>query len=113
MVQNALAIPVNIPLGLAITEFIIETGMPTIAHHHDFFWERERFNSAAAGDYLRAAFPPVHPNIQHVVINSLAGHQFGKFLGASWVLVPNVLDFKVLPPEPDDYNRDLKNRYRS
>lgn len=108
VVQNALAIPVNIPLGLAITEFIIETSMPTIAHHHDFFWERERFNSAAAGDYLRAAFPPVHPSIQHVVINSLAGHQFGKFLGASWTLIPNVLDFKKLPPEPDAFNRTLK-----
>lgn len=108
VIQNALAIPVNIPLGLAITEFIIETGMPTIAHHHDFFWERERFNSAAAGDYLRAAFPPVHPNIQHVVLNSLAGHQFGKFLGASWTLIPNVLDFKKLPPGPDAYNRTLK-----
>ena len=36
--QNALAIPVNIPLGLAITEFIAETGIITLAHHHDFFW---------------------------------------------------------------------------
>jgi hypothetical protein len=43
VVENALAIPVNIPLGLAITEFIIETEIATIAHHHDFFWERERF----------------------------------------------------------------------
>lgn len=108
VVENALAIPVNIPLGLAITEFIIETGIPTIAHHHDFFWERERFYSPLATDYLRAAFPPVHPKIQHVVINSIAGQKFGSFTGASWTLIPNVLDFKVLPPQIDDYNRDLK-----
>ena len=108
VVQNSLAIPVNIPLGLAITEFIIETEIPTIAHHHDFFWERERFNSPVAADYLRAAFPPVHPKIQHVVINSLAGHKFGSFTGASWTLIPNVVDFKVFPPGIDDYNRDLK-----
>jgi glycosyltransferase involved in cell wall biosynthesis len=108
VVQNALAIPVNVPLGLAITEFIIENDMPTIAHHHDFFWERERFNSPAAGDYLRAAFPAVHPKIQHAVINSLAGHQFGKFSGASWTLIPNMLDFKKLPPAQDDYNRNFK-----
>lgn len=112
VVQNALAIPVNIPLGLAITEFIIESGIPTIAHHHDFFWERKRFNSPVAADYLRAAFPPVHPSIQHVVINSLSGHEFGKFTGASWTLVPNILDFKMLPSElpsaTDDYNRDLR-----
>ncbi len=108
VVQNALAIPVNIPLGLAITEFIIETEIPTIAHHHDFFWERERFNSIAAADYLRAAFPPVHPKIQHVVINSLAGYRFGSFTGASWTLIPNVVDFKILPPEIDNYNCDLR-----
>ena len=108
VVQNALAIPVNIPLGLAITEFIMESEIPTIAHHHDFSWERERFNSPVATDYLRAAFPPVHPSIQHVVINSLAGYDMGSFTGASWTLIPNILDFKTLPPEMDDYNSDFR-----
>jgi len=41
--ENALTIPLNIPLGLAITELISETGIPAIAHHHDFFWERQQF----------------------------------------------------------------------
>jgi glycosyltransferase involved in cell wall biosynthesis len=109
VVQNALAIPVNIPLGLAITEFIIETEIPTIAHHHDFSWERERFNSPAVFDYLRAAFPPVHPNIQHVVINSLAGHAMGKHTGASWTLIPNILDFKTPPPAMDNYNKNFRS----
>jgi len=108
VVQNALAIPVNIPLGLALTEFIAESGIPTIAHHHDFFWERQRFHSFAAMDYLRAAFPPVLPQIQHVVINSLAGAELARRTGASWTLVPNVMDFKSLPPEIDAYSRDLR-----
>ncbi len=108
VVQNALAIPVNIPLGLAITEFIAENQIPCIAHHHDFYWERDRFNSHVAIDYLRAAFPPVDPNIQHVVINSLAGHELGLRTGAPWTLIPNVFDFKTLPSEKDDYNRHFK-----
>ena len=33
--QNALTIPLNIPLGIALTEVISETGIPAIAHHHD------------------------------------------------------------------------------
>lgn len=37
LVQNALTIPMHLPLGLAITEFLAETSMPAIAHHHDFF----------------------------------------------------------------------------
>ncbi|MBC8393570.1 MAG: glycosyltransferase family 4 protein [Deltaproteobacteria bacterium] len=108
IVQNALAIPVNIPLGLAISEFIIENRIPAIAHHHDFFWERERFNSEAAMDYLRTAFPPIHPSIQHVVINSLAGQGLARFTGASWTLIPNVLDFKSLTKGIDDYNNDFR-----
>ena len=38
IVENALTIPINIPLGMALTEFISENAFPTIAHHHDFFW---------------------------------------------------------------------------
>lgn len=108
VVQNALAIPVNVPLGLALTEFIVESGIPTIAHHHDFFWERQRFHSFAAMDYLRQAFPPAHPDVHHVVINSIAGHQLASRTGESWTLVPNVLDFKTVPEGIDDYTRDFR-----
>lgn len=108
VVQNALAIPVNIPLGLALSEFIIESGIPTIGHHHDFYWERQRFSSAAAVDYLRQAFPPIHPGIQHVVINTTAGNELARRTGANWTLVPNVLDFKQQPAGVDDYTRDFR-----
>jgi len=37
--ENAVTIPLNIPLGLALTEYLIELGTPAIAHHHDFYWE--------------------------------------------------------------------------
>lgn len=83
VVQNALAIPMNIPLGLALAEFIFETDIPVNAHHHDLAWQRQRFNSPAAMDYLRSAFPPIHPRIRHVVINSLAGEQLGRHTGQS------------------------------
>jgi len=41
--ENALSIPMHIPLGLALAELIAETGIPVIGHHHDFAWERKRF----------------------------------------------------------------------
>src|SRR5512147_3208232 len=68
IVENALAIPLNIPLGLALTELLAETGLPVIAHHHDFHWERERFLVNCVADYLSAAFPPTLTGIKHVVI---------------------------------------------
>ena len=59
--ENILTIPMHIPLGIALTEIIAETQIPTIAHHHDFYWERTRFAVNAVGDYLRMAFPPKLP----------------------------------------------------
>ena len=75
VVQNAVSIPMHVPLGLAITETIAETGIPTIAHHHDFAWERSRFARNGVSDFLQTAFPPKLPGIEHVVINSGARDQ--------------------------------------
>ncbi len=105
--QNSLSIPMQIPLGLAITECIAETGIPAIAHHHDFSWERSRFTRTGVKDYLDMAFPPDLPSIAHVVINSSAQKELAFRKGISSVVIPNVLDFSH-PPESDDYSRDFR-----
>ncbi len=107
--ENALALPMNVPLALALTELIAETNLPAIGHHHDFTWERGRFAVSAAEDYLRAAFPPTLRSIHHVVINSFAGRQLALRTGASAVLIPNVMDFDSPPPPPDEYGDDLRS----
>jgi len=91
--ENALAIPMNIPLGMAITEYVAETGIPTIAHHHDFSWERNRFLINGVRDILHYAFPPVLNSIRHVVINTEASRQLSYRRGISPVIMPNVFDF--------------------
>lgn len=106
--ENALTIPLNLPLGLALTEFIAETGYPTIAHHHDFHWERQRFMVNCVGDYLAAAFPPVLPSIRHVVLNSVQAQQIASRLGVAALVIPNVMDFDSPPPAPDDYTRTVR-----
>jgi glycosyltransferase involved in cell wall biosynthesis len=106
--QNALTIPMNIPLGIALTEFIAETSIQTIAHHHDFYWERDRFMVNAVSDYLRMAFPPVLPTIEHVVINSVADTQLGLRTGISSHVMPNVMDFDNPPPPADEYTFDVR-----
>ena len=108
IVENALSLPMNVPLGLAISELIAETQIPTIAHHHDFAWERTRFSVTSAADYVNAAFPPTLPSITHVVINSFAGRQLGFRTGASSVLVPNAMDFDNPPTETEAVSRELR-----
>jgi len=108
IIENASTIPLNIPLGLAITEFIAETGYPVIAHHHDFHWERQRFMNNSVRDYLAMAFPPDLPSIRHVVINSVQEHQLATRIGAAAMIVPNVMDFDSPPPPLDDYTKTVR-----
>lgn len=109
IVENALTIPLNLPLGVAITEFIAETGIPTIAHHHDFFWERPRFLVNCVWDYLNMSFPPHLPSIHHVVINSSGANQLSVRTGVSTLVVPNVMDFDNPPAPPDAYTDDIRD----
>ena len=106
--ENALTIPLNLPLGLAITEFIAETGFPTIAHHHDFHWERQRFQVNCVSDYLAAAFPPNLPSIRHVVINSVQAQQIASRHSVTARVIPNVMDFDSPPPPPDAYTDSVR-----
>jgi glycosyltransferase involved in cell wall biosynthesis len=106
--ENALSIPLNIPLGLALAELIAETGIPVIGHHHDFFWERKRFLVNCIGDYLEMAFPPRLPSLHHVVINSLAATEMGKRRGIDVSVIPNVMDFDNPPDPPDEYTTSLR-----
>lgn len=108
VIENALCIPMHVPLGLAITEFLEETGMPSIAHHHDFYWERVRYQIGAMRDYLDLAFPPRSPNMQHVVINQAAREELAWRKGVPSVLVPNVHKFHQPPPPPDEYASDIR-----
>ena len=106
--QNLLSFPLNIPLTLALTELIAELAIPTIAHHHDFTWERKPLIVNSVGDYISMAFPPDLPSVQHVVINSEARHQLARRKGVSSTIVPNVMDFENPPSEADEYAADVR-----
>jgi glycosyltransferase involved in cell wall biosynthesis len=110
VIENALTIPMHVPLGIAITEFLAETEMPAIAHHHDFYWERERFQNSATPDYLEMAFPPRVSRLQHVVINQAARESLAWRKGLPSVVIPNVLDFQNPPPPIDDYAADVREQ---
>jgi hypothetical protein len=108
IIENALAIPLNIPLGISLSELISETQIPTIAHHHDFSWERPRFHVNAANEYLDMYFPPNLPCIKHVVINSEAHEEMARRKEILTTVIPNILDFDNPPCwNSDDYRKFL------
>jgi glycosyltransferase involved in cell wall biosynthesis len=106
--QNILSFPLNIPLSMALVEVIAETAVPTIAHHHDFTWERKPLLVNSIWDYITMAVPPHLPSVQHVVINTSASHQLARRVGVSSMIIPNVMDFENPPSGPDEYSADLR-----
>lgn len=108
ILENVLTIPMHIPLGIAATEFLEETRIPAIAHHHDFYWERQRFSVNAGSDYLEMAFPPRNRDLRHVVINQAAQEELSWRKGVPSVLIPNVFDFDNPPPAVDAYSADIR-----
>jgi len=97
IVQNALAIPMQLPLGVALTQLIEETGIPVVAHHHDFSWERDRFSVCTIPDVVARCFPPIAPNLAHVVINQDARDELHRRTDVDAFVLPNVMDFEKGP----------------
>ena len=108
ILENAISIPMHVPLGVAVTQLLAETAIPAIAHHHDFYWERDRFSVSAVNDYLDMAFPPRDPQLRHVVINQAALEELSWRKGVPAILVPNVLDYEARPPSIDAYSSDVR-----
>ncbi|WP_420632240.1 glycosyltransferase [Candidatus Leptofilum sp.] len=108
IVQQAFAVPMQLPLGQAITEVLAELKIPSFAHNHDFYWERSRFQNSQIENYLDQFFPPDLPNLTHATINSLAQTALRQRRGLDSLVIPNVFDFHTPPPGIDDYNTDFR-----
>ncbi|MBN1317218.1 MAG: glycosyltransferase family 4 protein [Anaerolineales bacterium] len=114
--QNIWSVGLNPSLAMALTQVMRELNLPTLAHSHDFYWERLEGRplscdvaTAFADEYL----PPKDTLASHVVINSLAQKAMLERKGIQAAVVPNVFDFiggsdDVGYWRPDEYNRDLR-----
>ncbi|CAB5111367.1 glycosyl transferase, group 1 [Olavius algarvensis associated proteobacterium Delta 3] len=97
IVENAISIPMQVPLGLAVRNVLSKLRIPTIAHHHDFYWERGRFQFNGYQKMIQRTFPPNLPNVRHVVINSIAQRQLFERTGITSQIIPNVMDYSNPP----------------
>ncbi|HZD70107.1 MAG TPA: glycosyltransferase family 4 protein [Actinomycetes bacterium] len=102
LAENVLCLPMHLPLGLAVGQLVAETGLPAVAHHHDFGWERARFRRTAVPHLLETAFPPTLDNLRHVVIQSAAREELKRRRGLESAVLPNVMDFERGPATPGD-----------
>ena len=106
-IENALSIPMNVPLGLALYEILKEHGLPAIARHHDLYWERGKFLNSPIEDMLSTVFPPGLKNLKHIVINSIAQKSLKSRSDIDAVLIPNSFDFSKIRTV-DSFNSTLR-----
>ena len=111
--QNVWSVAASPSVGIALARVMVDLGLPTLAHNHDFYWERTSgvaLTCATAIELADKYLPPRDPLAQHVVINSLAQHELAARKGIESTVVPNIFDFDAPPWQPDDYNRDFRAR---
>ena len=108
--QNSTALPCHLTMGMALKRAIERTGIPTISHEHDFYWERgDRYETRYDGvrAIIDECFPPDLPNITHVVINSHCRDSLRDRHGLAASVVPNVMDFDAGFGDADNFNRRI------
>jgi len=103
VLQNVWAVPMQLPLAEALADLVEARRIPTLSHEHDYHWERERFRATRVPEYLDTYFPFDAPSVRHLAINSLAARALARRRGLAATVVPNVLDFDQVAPEPDAF----------
>jgi len=113
--QNVWSVAANPAVAIALANIQREFRLPALAHNHDFYFERTdgfALTCATAVNLADRYLPPRDPLVKHVVINSLGQRELWERKGIPSTVVPNIFDFDTLaaPWEPDDYNRDFRQR---
>lgn len=109
--NNLLSVGYHIPALIALSEVIRETGLPTIVHNHDFYFEDSGEVSPTcevALNFLEEFAPPSDKNVVNLVINRLAQNALKERKGLDARVVPNVFDFNQAAWVADQYSSDFR-----
>ncbi|MHA2364623.1 MAG: glycosyltransferase family 4 protein [Candidatus Hodarchaeales archaeon] len=114
VINNLFSLPINIPATVSLYDLIKENNIPTILHHHDFWFEQEFYKPtmSVVERYLDTYFPPNLPQFTHVVINSLAKKNMWRRKRLKSIIVPNVFYFEEYNWKKDEFNKDFLERLK-
>ena len=108
--ENASALPFHLSMGIGIKKAVEHTGIKTICHNHDFYWERgDRYKTPhnEVEEIIKSTFPLQIPHVRHAVINTYSKTYLSKNFDIDSTIVPNVMDFSKPYGKIDDYNKDM------
>ncbi len=93
VVANVFSLPMHFPLSISLKRIIEEYKIPTIARHHDFWWERKRYLKSSMFPFFKKWFPPDLPEIRDVVINSISQKELKKRFNLGSDIITDCFDF--------------------
>jgi mannosylglucosylglycerate synthase len=111
IVANCLSLPVHFSLAVALTRIIEEYKIPTIARHHDFWWERDRFKRSTCFPFFKRWFPSNSKYVKHVTINSLTQNELKNKLGIDSVVIPDTFDYFGTENIKDKFNNTFRTDF--
>jgi len=100
----------HIAAARAFYQSLKKAEIPSLATHHDFYWERDDFKEPSGPmveNFLNQYVPPVIPGMRHAVINSLAARSLLTRCGIDGMIFPDTLDFSVEQWKKDEYNHHI------
>ena len=109
--NNLMSVGYNLPGMLALHEVIRETGVRTVCHNHDFWWEDSGEVYPTCPEvvsFYEEHAPPTDENVRHLVINRIGQAELKARKGVEATVVPNVFDFDRPSWLPDEYNADFR-----
>lgn len=112
--QNLWSVAAHPSAAIALYKAAERRGLPVLAHHHDFYWERVEgvcLTSKSALDLADYYLPPRNKFIKHVVINKLAQKELLRRKGIQAQVIPNVFAFSGKPWQIDSYNADFRSAF--
>jgi mannosylglucosylglycerate synthase len=110
LIHNILSHGRHIASALAFYNILKESNIPSLATHHDFFWERVDFKDPscmAIDKFLKKYVPPILPGLEHAVISTRAATSLFKRSLINASVIPDTLDFDMPSWEKDKFNKDF------
>ncbi len=110
LIHNILSHGRHIASALAFYNVLKETAIPSLATHHDFYWEREDFKEPSCktiDQFLQKYVPPTLHCLKHAVISTRAAESLRKRSSIDAAVIPDTLDFTMPPWEKDGFNKDF------
>ncbi len=108
--ENSSALPCHLSMGMGIKKLVEHTGIRTVCHDHDFYWERgDRYKSPHKQivGIRDETFPLQISHVRHAVINHDAKEVLKTRFDVDSTVVPNVMDFNKPYAEKDEYSADM------